>query len=153
MLPALIAILAPGMPGSGPRSSTRNSSVPRPRPRRNSGLHALVGFQWRELVERALAKTINGEIRTQDAPFVARALLMTVQATGRAFAWDFVRANWDTMERQYPKHGLRRLAEGVSRAGDTRAGTGGDFMRSSPSGKSISAARPSSSIWSSSELQ
>jgi puromycin-sensitive aminopeptidase len=55
--------------------------------------------------------TINGEIRTQDAPFVARSMLMMVHS--RELAWDFVRANWDTMDRLYPKHGLRRLAEGV----------------------------------------
>ena len=74
-------------------------------------LYALVGFQPRPLVERTLAKTINGEIRTQDAPFVARSMLMMVHS--RELAWDFVRANWDTMDRLYPKHGLRRLAEGV----------------------------------------
>src|SRR5262249_23413065 len=71
----------------------------------------LVAFQPRALVEQTLAKTISGEIRTQDAPFVARAMLMTVH--GRELAWDFIRANWDTMDRQYPKHGLRRMAEGV----------------------------------------
>jgi puromycin-sensitive aminopeptidase len=48
--------------------------------------------------------TINGEIRTQDAPFVARSMLMMVHS--RELAWDFVRANWDTMDRLYPKHGL-----------------------------------------------
>ena len=40
-----------------------------------------------------------------------RSLLTSVHA--RELAWEFVKANWDTMERQYPKAGLRRLAEGV----------------------------------------
>ena len=55
---------------------------------------------------------MNGEIRTQDAPFVARALLQSVH--GRELAWAFVKSHWDVMDGQYPKHGLRRLAEGVT---------------------------------------
>ena len=42
---------------------------------------------------------------------MARALLMSVHA--REQAWAFVKAKWDTMDRLYPKHGLRRMAEGV----------------------------------------
>ncbi|MGH7333166.1 MAG: M1 family metallopeptidase [Candidatus Rokuibacteriota bacterium] len=111
VLPALIGILA--HVGDAERYEEfyklfRAASTPQEEQRH---LYALAAFQPRELVERTLAKTINGEIRTQDAPFVARALLMTVH--GRELAWDFVRAHWDTMDRQYPKHGLRRLAEGV----------------------------------------
>ena len=74
-------------------------------------LYALTAFRQPELVEQTLARTINGEIRTQDAPFVVRSLLMTVHA--RELAWDFVKKQWDTMDRLYPKHGLRRMAEGV----------------------------------------
>ena len=29
-------------------------------------------------------------------------------------AWDFVKRHWDTMDGLYPKHGMRRLAEGVT---------------------------------------
>src|SRR5262249_17576736 len=73
---------------------------------------ALAAFQQSSLLSQTLARTINGEFRTQDAPFVARALLMSVY--GREAAWEFVKTNWETMERQYPKAGLRRLAEGVT---------------------------------------
>jgi puromycin-sensitive aminopeptidase len=55
---------------------------------------------------------VNGEIRTQDAPFVNRSMLMAV--TSRELAWRFVKSHWDTMDRLYPKHALRRMAEGVS---------------------------------------
>ena len=55
---------------------------------------------------------MNGEIRTQDAPFVNRSMLMSVHA--REQAWSFVKTQWDAMDRLYPKHGLRRMAEGVS---------------------------------------
>ncbi len=112
VLPSLIAILA--HVGDAARydefvKAFRAAATPQEEQRY---LYALVGFQPRPLVEQTLAKTINGEIRTQDAPFVARSLLMMVH--GRELAWDFVRANWDTMDRLYPKHGLRRMAEGVT---------------------------------------
>ena len=74
-------------------------------------LYALAAFRQRELLAQTLARATNGEFRTQDAPFVVRSLLTSVH--GRELAWEFVKANWDTMERQYPKAGLRRLAEGV----------------------------------------
>jgi hypothetical protein len=32
----------------------------------------------------------------------------------RDVAWTFVKRHWDTMDRLYPKHGMRRLAEGVT---------------------------------------
>jgi puromycin-sensitive aminopeptidase len=74
-------------------------------------LYALAAFRPPSLIEQTLTHTINGEIRTQDAPFVNRAMLMSVHA--RELAWKFITANWDTMDGLYPKHGLRRMAEGV----------------------------------------
>jgi puromycin-sensitive aminopeptidase len=32
----------------------------------------------------------------------------------REQAWEFVKKQWDTMDHLYPKHGLRRMAEGVT---------------------------------------
>ncbi len=74
-------------------------------------LYALTAFRDPALLDQTLARTIDGEIRTQDAPFVVRSLLMSVHARERA--WSFVKANWETMDRLYPKHGLRRMFEGV----------------------------------------
>ncbi|MBI4637596.1 MAG: M1 family metallopeptidase [Candidatus Rokubacteria bacterium] len=74
-------------------------------------LYALAGFRQAALVEQTLGRTISGEIRTQDAPFVVRALLMS--AHGRERAWSFVKTHWETMDGRYPKQGLRRMCEGV----------------------------------------
>ena len=74
-------------------------------------LMALAGFRAPELIDQTLARTLNGEVRTQDAPFLVRALLYNVDARGRA--WDFIRANWEQMNRDYPVNGIRRLCEGV----------------------------------------
>src|SRR6185503_13076565 len=75
-------------------------------------LYALAAFRDPALLRQTLERAINGEIRTQDAPFVVRSMLMGVYA--RELAWEFVKRHWDTMDRLYPKHGMRRLAEGVT---------------------------------------
>ncbi len=111
VLPALIAILA--HIGDAARYDEflrrfRSATTPQEEQRY---LYALAGFRDPELLSSTLERTINGEVRTQDAPFVTRSLLMSV--AGRERAWEFVKRQWDTMDRLFPKHGLRRLCEGV----------------------------------------
>ena len=112
LLPAVIAILAHA--GDAKRydeflAAFRSAKTPQDEQRY---LYALAGFRDPSLLRQTLERTINGEIRTQDAPFVVRSMLMSVY--GREAAWDFVKRHWDTMDRLYPKHGMRRLAEGVT---------------------------------------
>ncbi len=113
LLPALIAILAHagGEPEYGEFvEKFRTAKTPQEEQRY---LYALAGFRHVDLSIRTLEKTINGEVRTQDAPFLARALLTSVHA--REAAWTFVKANWETLERQFPaKSGLRRMCEGIT---------------------------------------
>jgi puromycin-sensitive aminopeptidase len=76
-------------------------------------LHALAGFRPPELVHRTLEFAVSGEVRTQDAPFLVRDLLMGVHS--REQAWAFVKEHWDHMERLYPSQsGLRRMCEGIT---------------------------------------
>ncbi|MBI2218860.1 MAG: M1 family metallopeptidase [Candidatus Rokubacteria bacterium] len=112
VLPAIIATLAHA--GDAPRYQRflerfRSATTPQDEQRY---LYALAAFRQPALLQQTIERTINGEIRTQDAPFVARSLLMSVYA--RELAWEFVKTNWDTMDRRYPKHGLRRMCEGVT---------------------------------------
>ncbi len=111
VLTALIAILAHA--GDAARYEEflrryRSAATPQDEQRY---LYALAGFRQPELIRRTLERTVSGEIRTQDAPFVNRGLLMSVD--GRELAWRFVKERWDVMDRLYPKHGLRRMCEGV----------------------------------------
>jgi len=111
VLPAIISVLAHA--GDAARYDDflkRFKSAATPQEEQRY-LYALAAFRQRELLAQTLARAISGEFRTQDAPFVVRSLLMSVY--GRKLAWEFVKTHWDTMERQYPKAGLRRLAEGV----------------------------------------
>jgi puromycin-sensitive aminopeptidase len=111
VLPALIAVLAHA--GDATRYAEflqrfRTASTPQEEQRY---LYALIGFRQPELIAQTLERTVNGEIRTQDGPFVLRTALMTVH--GRELAWRFVKERWEQMDRMFPKHGLRRMCEGV----------------------------------------
>src|SRR2546428_313609 len=93
VLPALIAILAHS--GDAARYDDfarrfRSATTPQEEQRY---LYALAAFQPAPLLQQTLERTVNGEIRTQDAPFVARALLMSVY--GRELAWSFIKERWD----------------------------------------------------------
>jgi puromycin-sensitive aminopeptidase len=111
VLPALIAVLAhAGDEGRYHEFFERFRTAHTPQEEQRY-LYALAAFPQPGLVEQTLGRTINGEIRTQDAPFVVRSMLMQVHS--REPAWAFVTKHWDTMDRLYPKHGLRRMAEGV----------------------------------------
>ena len=112
VLPAVIAVLAhTGDAGRYEDFLRRFRSAGTPQEEQRY-LYALAGFREAQLMRQTLERAVNGEIRTQDAPFVVRSMLMSVDA--RELAWDFVKQHWDTMDRLYPKHGMRRLAEGVT---------------------------------------
>jgi puromycin-sensitive aminopeptidase len=112
VLPAVIAILAhAGDAARYEEFSERFRAAATPQEERRY-LAALASFQPRDLSARTLEKTLNGEFRVQDAPFVVRLLLANV--CGCELAWEFVKANWDEMDRRYPKQGLRRMCEGIT---------------------------------------
>lgn len=74
-------------------------------------LFSLTAFQPHALLERTLARTVSGDIRTQDAPFLISAILGNVY--GRELAWAFVKTNWNKMDQLFPKQGLRRMCGGI----------------------------------------
>src|SRR5262249_8085902 len=100
VLPALIAVLAQaGDEGRYHEFFERFRTATTPQEEQRS-LYALTAFPQPALVEQTLARAINGDIRTQDAPFVVRSMLVGIHS--RELAWDFVKTQWDTMDRLYP---------------------------------------------------
>jgi puromycin-sensitive aminopeptidase len=74
-------------------------------------LLSLALFRQPALIDRTLALSLSGDVRTQDAPFLLRALLLNLDSRERA--WAFVRQNWDEIAKRFPVPGLKRLVEGV----------------------------------------
>ena len=111
IVPALVAILA--HTGDATRYDEFNDgfrTAATPQEERRY-LFSLASFQPKALLERTLARTISGEIRTQDAPFLVSAILGNVY--GRELAWTFVKTNWEKMDQLFPKQGLRRMCGGI----------------------------------------
>jgi hypothetical protein len=63
------------------------------------------------LIERTLQMIINGEVRTQNSPYLMRAMLFNKDA--RAKAWKFMKDHWDEMTRLYPDNSIPRMCEGI----------------------------------------
>ncbi len=87
VVPSLVAILA--HTGDATRYDEFNEkfrTATTPQEERRY-LFSLASFQPKALLERTLARTISGEIRSQDAPFLVSAILGNVY--GRELAWAF----------------------------------------------------------------
>jgi puromycin-sensitive aminopeptidase len=74
-------------------------------------LFALADFQRPQLLRRTMEMTINGEVRTQNAPYLMHSLLLNRAC--RDEAWDFVKHHWQTMTEKYPESALPRMCEGI----------------------------------------
>jgi puromycin-sensitive aminopeptidase len=112
VIPALVSILA--FTGDEARYEEfagrfRHATTPQEERRY---LFSLAAFRRPELLQRTLAKTLTDEIRTQDAPFLVSTLLHNVYI--REKAWEFVKTNWDRMDKLFPKSGLRRMCGGIT---------------------------------------
>ncbi len=111
VIPALVSILA--FTGDEARYEEfvrqwRGAATPQEERRY---LFSLAAFRNPALLERTLAKTLTDEVRTQDAPFLVSSLLHNVYI--REQAWEFVKTNWERMDRVFPKSGLRRMCGGI----------------------------------------
>jgi puromycin-sensitive aminopeptidase len=74
-------------------------------------LFALAAFRPADLFEHTLQLTLNGEVRTQNAPYLMRSILLNTE--GRERAWAFLKEKWDEMGRQYPDNSIVRMCEGI----------------------------------------
>jgi puromycin-sensitive aminopeptidase len=73
---------------------------------------ALAAFPGADEIRRTLELTLDGTIRTQDAPFVVRAVLRN--RTQGAMAWGWLTEHWTDVRRVVPSNLLARLLEGIS---------------------------------------
>ena len=112
VLPAVIAIRAASGGESEYAEFLQRFKSARTPQEEQRYLYALAGFRQPELLRQTLDRTLNGEVRSQDAPFLVRALLTSVYS--RELAWEFVKANWEAMSKRYPGSAYRRMYEGVT---------------------------------------
>jgi len=109
--PALVNILAHTGDASRYDEFTRKfKGAPTPQEEQRYR-YALAGFCKPELLRRTMEMTLDGQVRTQDAPYLLHSLLLNTVA--RYDAWDFMRKNWDVMTKRWPDSALPRMCEGI----------------------------------------
>jgi len=111
LIPALIAIVAhTGTAADYDKFYGRFKKAETPQ-EETRFLFALANFRLPELIDRTLDLTINGEVRTQNSPYLMRGILLNKPA--RVKAWVFMKAHWEEMLRQYPDNAIPRMCEGI----------------------------------------
>jgi aminopeptidase N len=111
LIPALLAIVAhTGAEADYEQFYSRFKNAQTPQEEQRY-LFALANFRRPNLIERTLQLTVNGEVRTQNAPYLMRNLLLNRAA--RDSAWLFLKAHWEDMVRQYPDNSIPRMCEGL----------------------------------------
>jgi puromycin-sensitive aminopeptidase len=111
LIPALVSIMAHSGGDTDYEkfyAKFKNAQTPQEETRY---LFALGSFRDSRLIARALELTINGEVRTQNSPYLMRGLLLNRHARDKA--WSFLKTHWDEMLRQYPDNSIPRMCEGV----------------------------------------
>ncbi|MGH7875142.1 MAG: M1 family metallopeptidase [Candidatus Binatia bacterium] len=111
LIPALVAILAYSGTSNDYENfyhKFKNARTPQDETRY---LFALANFRKPDLIDRTLELTINGEVRTQNSPYLMRNILLNRDARGKA--WAFMKQHWHDMMRQYPDNSIARMCEGI----------------------------------------
>ena len=111
LVPALVSIVAHTGTGADYDkfySRFKNAQTPQEETRY---LFALGAFRQPDLIDRTLQMTISGEVRTQNAPYLMRGILLNKNA--RAKAWSFMKQHWNEMLNKYPDNSIPRMCEGI----------------------------------------
>src|SRR5581483_8905187 len=111
VMPALVAILAQTGNAARDAEFKQNFKSARTPQEEQRYLFALADFTRPELLRETMTMTLNGEVRTQNAPYLMHALLMNPVC--RYQAWDYLRANWEQMTAKFPASALPRMCEGI----------------------------------------
>lgn len=111
VVPALVSILAHTGEATEYDEFKSNFQTAKTPQEETRYLFALAAFRPTDLFERTLQLTINGEVRTQNAPYLMRSILFNTD--GRERAWTFLKEHWDEMCKQYPDNSIVRMCEGI----------------------------------------
>ena len=87
----------------------KNPATPQEERRYQSALSA---FPGQDEMNRTLAMSLDGTVRTQDAPYLL-AVCMRNKDQGY-LAWEFIKDNWDKINDDFPSNSIVRMLSGVT---------------------------------------
>jgi len=111
LMPALVSILAHSGNAARYEEFKKKFKAPRTPQEEQRFLFALANFRDRDLLKKTMEMTLDGQVRTQNSPYLMHSLLLNPAC--RYQAWDFARAHWDEMIQKYPDNALPRMCEAV----------------------------------------
>ena len=111
VVPALVAIVAHTGAGVDYGNFVKRFKTAATPQEENRYLFALANFRQEDLIDQTLQLTLNGEVRTQNAPYLVRNILLNKDARDKG--WAFMKEHWDAMLRQYPDNSIPRMCEGI----------------------------------------
>jgi puromycin-sensitive aminopeptidase len=111
LVPALVNILAHCGDAARYEEFKRKFKAPRTPQEEQRFLFSLANFRNRDLLKKTMEMTLDGQVRTQNSPYLMHSLLLNPVC--RYQAWDFARAHWDEMIQKYPDNALPRMCEAV----------------------------------------
>ncbi len=113
IVPSLISILAK----SGDKTrydefyhAYKNAKSPQEEERY---LYSLAAFKDTSVLKQTLQMTIDGEVKTQNAPYLLR-YMMLMNTTGRELAWQFTKEHWQEITTKFPDNSISRMLEGIT---------------------------------------
>ena len=112
LMPALVAILAHCGDAARYQDFKRRFKSARTPQEEQRYLFSLANFRDPALLAETMEMTLNGEVRTQNAPYLMHSLLYN--NVSRYAAWDFVKAHWETIVDRYPDSALPRMCEAIN---------------------------------------
>jgi puromycin-sensitive aminopeptidase len=116
IVPAIVAILAYTGDKARYDEFVQNFKSARTPQEEERFLYSLAGFRHEDLIKQTLERCLNGEVRTQNAPYLIRLVLMNDKA--RQLAWNFVKTNWEAIHSKYPDNSIPRMLEGITTMAD-----------------------------------
>ncbi len=75
-------------------------------------LFSLANFSDIALLRQTMEMTLNGEVRTQNSPYLLHSLL--ANNVSRIEAWDYIKSNWETIVGKFPDSALPRMCEAIN---------------------------------------
>ncbi|MDP2669346.1 MAG: M1 family metallopeptidase [bacterium] len=112
LVPALVAIVAyTGREKEYEKFFLNFKNAPTPQEEQRY-LFALADFRDPDLIKRTLELTVSGEVRTQNAPYLMRSLLLNISESD--MVWSFMKSHWEEMCKKYPDNSISRMCEGIT---------------------------------------
>ncbi len=110
--PAFVSILAHSGDAKRYQEFKKHFKSARTPQEEQSYLFSLANFRDLALLRQTMEMTLNGDVRTQNSPYLLHSLL--ANNVSRIEAWEYIKRNWETIVGKFPDSALPRMCEAIN---------------------------------------